>query len=239
MILSVVVCAIMAVVATGFQVAGMCIPMWWRYDIHSYRYYCGLFKIPWKTEICQKGRCVAFATDGEMTNKNDYPVDWIPYAYTLEILGACLGGASMFTIVIWLWYLGKSKKNTCIIRSLKLLAILFQAFAGLTTTSGIIIVCSKAEYTTLLWATWLCLAGALLFFIGVGMTWKFPKLNIRWRSDPHLDSEVSNATPLSTMSREFNEPPPPYHVAVSQNPGVSTSQSTSRSYMEISKPIYI
>lgn len=120
-----------------------------------------------------------------------------------------------------------------------LIAFFLFFLSGLTTTSGIIIVCSKAEYTTLLWATWLCLAGALLFFIGVGMTWKFPKLNIRWRSDPHLDSEVSNATPLSTMSREFNEPPPPYHVAVSQNPGVSTSQSTSRSYMEISKPIYI
>lgn len=67
MILSVVMCAITTVVATGFQVAGMCIPMWWTYKIHDRHYYCGLFKIPWK--ICHEGRCTVIATDGEMINE--------------------------------------------------------------------------------------------------------------------------------------------------------------------------
>ncbi|XP_052831930.1 uncharacterized protein LOC106873969 [Octopus bimaculoides] len=170
----------------------------------------------------------------------DYPLEWLPYAYTLEILGSCLGGASVITLVVWLWYLGKSKTNRCIIRFLKLLAILLQAFAGMTTICGITIVIFKAKYSRLLWATWLCLTGALLFFVGLTITWKFPKLNIHWRSEPELASEISNATPLSTMSREFNEPPPPYHVAVSQNPDIATKQTSgSRSYVEISKPIYI
>ncbi|GAB1610645.1 uncharacterized protein LOC115223576 [Argonauta hians] len=235
MILSVVMCAIMTVIATGFQVAGMCIPMWWAYDTHNLRHYCGLFKIPWKT--CEKDRCTVIAAD---FNDPDYPLDWLHYTCTLEILGSCLGGASVITIMVWLWYLGKSKTSRCIIRFLKLLAILLQAFAGMTTIIGIVIVIFYAKYSRLLWATWLCLTGALLFFVGLTITWKFPKLHIHWRSEPELTSEVSNATPLSTMSREFNEPPPPYHVAVSQNSNISSNQSSGkRSYVEISKPIYI
>ncbi|CAI9739528.1 Hypothetical predicted protein [Octopus vulgaris] len=198
--------AILTVVATGLQFVGLFLPTWWRsieenHNLQIYYYY-GIWKYPWKAEVCQEDKCHEVPYTTLMTPT------WLVFTRLFEVAGAGFGILLIAIMLMWLVLLGPMRtKHLVIARKLGLVSSFLQIITAIFINIGILILVIKTSPSSILTGTFLCGLSFILFCIGGALSYHCVK-----RMPSGRDERASNHDPsVSVISPPpYCDPPPSY-----------------------------